>query len=512
MITKNNFICIFENSFVHCKPKLITMKAVIFLISLLWISTVQAQDNQQTKMITINPYGPDTVIKSVKFGERIKFKILNVNTFKINGYVTSTPVNIDYGVPSILSNLINQTRVTEIDTTTTEPDPGDIPVPGPIMLGGGIKAKPSRADTIAQKQKAFIKGLSDFIVRYQKIVSYINLEDNLFRKLSDSVFIRDIKVLQTNCTSEYLSIYDDTINFNVAKQKIIKDLSEIDTTYTVLKLIYEELLNMQKEAFFTMNGTLKSQDKKTSLSVTNAEVRLETKKYFEAEYLFVKTVYDQLNDEKNRQTLIEKVHAGIDLYNKIQNEKYIFYTDSEPANGDEVTLTLKLKYSDGRVAKEFTPYQIRTKGGLKVNFSSGYLLSFKGDDNYTVYRDANGGVGASKGNSNTLSHALGALAHVYRRSDKDYNFALSSGISLANNSNLGFYLGCSVLFSEKNRLIISAGISYIQLQKLNSSNLERVGETEKYKFLSASDDIIKYDPVYQPTGFVSITYNLAGKP
>ena len=74
------------------------MKAVIFLISLLWISTVQAQDNQQTKMITINPYGPDTVIKSVKFGERIKFKILNVNTFKINGYVTSTPVNIDYGV------------------------------------------------------------------------------------------------------------------------------------------------------------------------------------------------------------------------------------------------------------------------------------------------------------------------------------------------------------------------------------------------------------------------------
>lgn len=481
------------------------MKRIIVLISLLGVligqSPVKAQtpDKEQTQMINIRPFGSDDVIKSVKYGERVKFIIWNVNTFKINGLVASKPVNIDFEVPTIFNEVINSIAP-EIPKKDKSDKKKALVTPKVSLL---------KVDTITKMQTSFIKDFEVFLERYQKINVYTGLEDNLNRQLSDSIFIRNIEVLKANCASEYEASYGDELDFIRDKKKISEDLSEIDKRFTSLKLTYEELQNMQEDASFMMSGTLQTTDKKNSLNVKNAEVKLETKKYFEDEYLFAKKVYDQLNDVKNRKALVEKAYAGIDLYNKIQMELFISYTDSEPVNADEITLTPTLKYANGKVAKEFSPYHIRTIGGVKVNFSSGYLLSFVGDDNYTLYKDSNGNTGASKGNSNKLTHGLGALAHVYCRTDKDYNWALSTGISLANNSNLAFYLGGSLMFTEKNRIVISSGISLNQVQRLNTYNLQ-TGTGDKYTFLSASDNTIKYDQVYRPAVFISVTYNLSG--
>ncbi|MCX6239795.1 MAG: hypothetical protein NTY07_19995 [Bacteroidia bacterium] len=480
------------------------MKRIILLISFWGVLIAQTQIKAQTHMITINPFGPDTVIKSVKYGERVKFKILNVNTFKVNGFVTSKPVNIDFDVPTIVINLAKQDEILgkkdELpkDAKGARTDSSN----NFIHLAAATK-------TIAEMQIEFKTKFTEFKNEYYMINAYTSLKDNLYLKLSDAVFIPNIETLKKDCTSEYVVLYGSKKDLEADKLKVITDLNEINNNYILLKSLYEELQNMQKDASFIMSGTLQTTDKKNSLNVKNAEVKLETKKYFEDEYSFAKKVYDQLNDENNRQTLIRKAYDGIVLYYKIQNESFEVYTDSEPVNADEVTLTPILKYKDDKVAKEFSPYHIRTIGGVKVNFSSGYLLSFVGDDNYTIYKDSNGNIGASKGNSNKLTHGLGALAHVYCRSDKDYNWALSTGISLANNSNLSFYFGGSFMFTEKNRIVISSGISLNQVQRLNTYNLQ-AGTGDKYTFLSASDNTIKYDQVYRPAVFISVTYNLSG--
>ena len=54
------------------------------------------------------------------------------------------------------------------------------------------------------------------------------------------------------------------------------------------------------------------------------------------------------------------------------------------------------KNSKGEVLKEFKPVKIPTYGGLKVDFSSGYFLSFKGDENYTNLYDSAGVFGIQK--------------------------------------------------------------------------------------------------------------------
>jgi len=454
--------------------------------------------------ITINPFGCDSTIKSINYGDRIKFEILNVNTFKVNGYTTSKSVNFDSEVPAIFTDFAKSKTNTK-DTTMSNSSSNKNQNAFVSPPTSQVKTNP-----LVQKQDEFKQYFNSLIELYQEINSYTSLEDNLYKELSDSIFIRNTRVLKENCESQYQAYYGSLDSSFEAKKIVLNVLNRIDTTFSGLKLRYEELSTMQKDQVITMNGKLQSSDNKNTISITNAQVKLEVQKYFESEFTYAKKVYDQISDSKNKTIIINKSHAGIDLYNKIKNESFTVYTDSQPANADEVTFTPVLKNAEGKVVKEFTSFQVRTKGRLKVNFSTGYLLSFIGDDNYSLYKGTDGTItGISKGNKNSLTHALGALAHVYRSSEYNFNFALSSGISLANNSSVGFYLGGSLLFLEKNRVAITAGISYIQIQKLNTANLLQASSQDIYTFRSSTDNEIKYDKVYKPGVFISITYNLS---
>lgn len=222
---------------------------------------------------------------------------------------------------------------------------------------------------------------------------------------------------------------------------------------------------------------------------------------------FVKKTFEALTTVKNRNETIAKAQAGIDLYSQIIKSNFFAYTDAKQLNDDEVTLSPKLKFANGKTAYDFSDLTVKTYGGLKVNFSAGYLVSFIGDDNYNVYKNNSGvTVGVTEGNKNKITHALGGLVHVYPHLENSPEVGFSAGASLATNGNLGFYFGGSVFFLEKNRLVLTGGYSFLKVKKLNTANL--VPLNNQYNFVSSTDTEIKYDDVYKGAWFIGVTYNL----
>ena len=89
-------------------------------LMLLSFSLNVAAQKGKTKSVIghINPFGIDSIPKTIKINSTIKFKINNVNTFKVNGFTSSNPLNIDFDVPPVFTDLIkeNSKKDNEVDS------------------------------------------------------------------------------------------------------------------------------------------------------------------------------------------------------------------------------------------------------------------------------------------------------------------------------------------------------------------------------------------------------------
>lgn len=91
-------------------------KLFLLAISCCLIYTSQGQTPDiVSKIVTINPFGNDIMPGKIKPGSTVKFKISNVNTFKVKGHTTSKPLNLDFEVPAIFNDIFNNKKS---DSTT----------------------------------------------------------------------------------------------------------------------------------------------------------------------------------------------------------------------------------------------------------------------------------------------------------------------------------------------------------------------------------------------------------
>lgn len=482
----------------------------------------------QESIIEINPFGENKYPKKVKKGSTVKFKINNVNTFKINGVSESKPLDINFEVPEIFKNL------TEIKTNGDRKNIDSL-LPSKMVRSLSDEfeqiireAKWDKIDTNSltnllnkfkkneeQEQKElnieweksrFISKFSIFVKDFHSISQQIALEDKVVHQLKDSIFIKNPTVLKNNVIDYFCVVYINESTED-AKKRVVETLNSLILIYTEMQTIYDALNKTSKKDVAVLSGILTSEDKKTSIKIEKATVNQDQKKYFLEEMAFAKKAFETISNIENRNKIIKKAQAGIDLYNEINNATFIAYTDAEQLNSDEVILTPKLKFVNGKVAHEFKSLTLKTYGGIKVNFSAGYLVSFVGDDNYSNFKDIDGNIiGVYQTNKNDVTHALGGLVHSHSNWNSDVQLGLSAGASLATNGNLGFYMGGSLFFLEKNRLILTGGYSFIKVDKLNTANLKV--EDGRYKFISSTDTEIRYDNVYKGALFIGITYNL----
>lgn len=466
-------------------------KIIIFIVV---FTTFTLYSQKEDTIITINPFGINNYPqKKYRYGNTVKFKITNVNVFKLTGGVSSASETSVFEVPEIFKELGEETikESKEIEEEG-EKDVGN----KNIEFGDGLSK-------IIVSQKSFIKNKNNFIRNLQKINGFISLEEQLKTELKDSVFIRDIPFLKKNAKSYYNAVFEDEMVLDNLKE-VDNTISELLKHYSLMKFNYNVINKTLKKEKFKLSGELKDADKKTILKVIEANIKIDRKKFFEEEMAYASKLRDSIAKPETQKQIKKKTSIGVSLYEKIQNEKYEVFTKAHQLLEDIVTLTPKLLDAKGKEVYSFNPLQIKTKHKWKVNFSSGYLLSFKGDDSFSYKKDTSGIIGVKESEKNEVNHALGGLIHAYFDCADGFQPALSAGLSVNSNGNLGFYSGLSFLFTEKNRLVLSMGYSLTSVKTLDRSNLDT-----DLKFVNTNDIDIKYNDVYKGGFFIGLTYNLA---
>lgn len=508
------------------------------------------EGNNNSQEGTINPFGIDIIPKKMKINSTIKFKINNVNTFKVNGNTESKPLNIDFDVPQIFNEVLKQKsdkkessqqekgvegldkeiKANEENKEKKQKELDNLKNSNNTMkfkkkdkdnksLLSNIDELKNTIDSLDKKiaklktdkesiqlksnSDNFISTFKSFVETYQSIIAYTALENKLAEKIKDSVFIRDISTLKKNVNSDLNATYDQSDISNY-KTQVINKINQLQKEFAQLQFVYDVMNKSPEKDSIAFSGNLKTSDEGAEMKISNGYIKPNRKKYFAEQMAFAKKATELVTSEKNLQEIIRKSQAGIDLYYLINNESFTIWTPAEQLKDDEVTLTPKLSSPDGKTVYEFKPVTIKTHGGFKVNFSTGFFLNFIGDDNYDILKDSSGkNIGVVSTAKNKITQALGGMIHAYPRWIKGPQPALSAGISLAQNGNMGFYGGASVMFLEKNRLVVSTGYAFNKIKQLNTSNVN-----QNNLFITQSDTQIRYNDVYRGSWFIGITYNL----
>ncbi|MFN7586411.1 MAG: hypothetical protein ACK5RI_10910 [Bacteroidota bacterium] len=524
----------------------IVLNLILFI--LISVNLSAQEGNKKSLVGTINPFGIDCIPKNVHINSTIKFKIKNVNTFKVNGNTVSTPLNIDFENPSVFTGLmsgfdkvsivpnqtseqINQSENNQLNelynaltrnlnekdkiyqnllkiNKTNDSTKMRLKSDSVLILNNKIDSLIKLINTLKSNKlktdsASFIDNFKSFVETYQSIIAYTALENKLTEKIKDSVFIRDICTLRKNVKSDLNATYNQSESSSY-KTQIINKINLLQKEFAEIQLIYDVMNKTTDKDSIAFSGNLKTSDEGAEMKISNGYIKPNRKKYFAEQMAFAKKATEIVISEKNQQEIIKKSQAGIDLYYLIINDSFAIWTPAEQLKDDEVTFTPKLSSPDGKTVYEFKPVTIKTHGGFKVNFSTGFFLNFIGDDNYDILKDSSGkNIGVVSTAKNKITQALGGMIHAYPRWIKGPQPALSAGISLAQNGNMGFYGGASVMFLEKNRLVVSTGYAFNKIKQLNTSNVN-----QNNLFITQSDTQIRYNDVYRGSWFIGITYNL----
>lgn len=464
------------------KAKYLFKALFSLLVALLCSYNSIAQDSiMRVQTIEIHPNGRSLKLpKYLKYGGFVQFEIKNVNNLLYNADVTVARSSYNYDeIPDI---FIATKAVNLADLLTEEGN-----------ISEDFKQKQNFNKKIDQL-KSFSETISALKATIAKIKMRAALHEELNGLIDGIHFIRDTKALKAKATSKFDKVYEsDSVS--------IKSL--FDQTELLYKELKKQIELIKSEFYHGLRKTKGSNDMQFEnyFYAKNLEIT-------QGQWKQVEDAYSKIKDEENRKKITEAVDAGKILYDQIQESEYVLYTPPVKVNSDLIELTPKL-YGKKDTITIKGDYIFRSKGGFKVNFSAGYLLSFRGDEKYDLVKDSAGtSIGVKKGNSSGLTHALGGMVHVYPRGFRNYQPGFSAGISTSDNGDLGFHLGVSLLATEgNNRVVFSAGVSFTSLQQLNKGNLRN--ENGNLLFSSPTDTEIKYDNVYKPSFFVGLTFNLS---
>lgn len=438
-------------------------------------------------IIEIRPFGENTYPnKKIQKGLTVKFKIENVNFLKVSGSkVESKGSNISFDISSdALQELLGESvkEVVRIDTGNHNDNKGIAGIDNEFLT-----------------EEGFVHHYLKFLNQLSSIEKATALEGKLKNILGDDVFIQDIGWVKSTATAWYGTVYPEG-------DDIYKKIDRLMHAYVLLKDAYDDINKLSSRQTSTVSGELKG-DNGLEIKVSGEKASQTLQSNYSEEFELAKKAIAVFNNETKKQEIIQKAQEGVALYYQIQRSDFVHYTDAIQLNDDFVTLTPKLRDAEDKVIYEFEPITLKTKAGVRVNFSTGYLLSFRGDEEFDYKRDSTGAiVGVENLGDRKLTHGLGALAHVFWDCGGNTQFGISSGISINTDAKLNFYGGLSAGFIEKNRLIFTAGASFVNIQQLNRSNLDK-----ENKFVSSQYTEINYIDRYQPAFFFGVTYNLVNK-
>ncbi len=488
------------------------MKKCLFLLTLYFCQNCLAQT--VPSVVTIDFLKPTSVKKytTAKYGDKIVVKIENINRglYKIEGSLTQSNLHTD--LPEIFSGI-------------KLPGYLNLSLPETPKITSDAEATPFPGDDEIKKSINVINASSTYL---NATADFNNKISNLYQ--SCGVSFDTIEMDLKKITKEYLpsSYGDDRTSQEIGlRTELTKAISSAVGAKTKIEKLLPAYIAGIDLTILNYNNTIIWEWENFPLPKTNKNYRKGLEGYRNAKNMndahkahkdltiaIVNQAFELVTEmEKFRDE--NKVEQLVNNYKLINSGNFTYLTDSLDVESDEIKLSIKIEANKPLTCKGYDKLVIeetyRTKGGIKIDFSSGVFFNFGSDDflgrdiYYKNLSDTEARIESKDGGGRALL-SIGALMHIYKRSGTNFNWGISPGLSTTTAfDGLNFHLGPTFLFGKKERIVITAGITFREAEILDKSY--SYNTTYLKSELPESPPTIKVFPI--SGGFLSVTYNLS---
>jgi len=493
-------------------------KIALMIVALGFAVNTQAQSRDKKTEIVINfqeldeSIKEETILNPVRFGSFHTFRIEDINKFLYEVTLEGKKIELETPIPSELQTLFRLNREELAETANSE------------------EVEEAVTDAVNAEKR-----LNTFIeLKTSSFFSELNLKSNLLTSE-----MNEEQKLLINVQIE--SIQDkvmDLEKFKADVEKYLLQIKEMGHELLKLKLIRIELVVLAQKDISAkeMKKLVSEIDKPNRLKLVQNELsktfKKLKKKYQEILQNANETEKDAINqlfkkledsfstlDEASALSLYSEVNF---LYSELQNENN-FRVVSPPTQADadivnyEVTITPSQTNALGPNRNPMTfDFDVPVKGGLKVDFSVGPVLSFgknAKDEKYFMETSDTPEMSTlrQRDNNNTINPGIGALMHFYNRSGSNTSFGglfgIGAGFQSVEDVNLSFYTGVSLVMGKRQKIMFNTGISFLSVERLKGNEFEVGTEYETSGF--DLNDVT--EKVFKPSFFLSLTYNLTNR-
>jgi hypothetical protein len=337
--------------------------------------------------------------------------------------------------------------------------------------------------------------------------------------------------LQFNGCEKFDSIKKSKITFT---QEILAKLgsNDIDKTdetklFTVLKDIsnekfesasklYDEIIKAYAKLKESLASIIQINDQVVAAE-KKAEIKISLNNEIADEKLYLENLTELIGDIKISHVKITDlesagfVNSMCKSYSQINESNFTYISPSIRADKDELVITIDIQpkevFTCNINSAKFNGVYTGSIYGLKMNFSTGiFLISGANIFDQTYRLDSIVGNKSNwkikqNDNKSRVLPALGALMHIYWKRPAQFGYGGTLGLSINNQTHLNYHLGGSLLFGEKQRLILSLGATLSQVSLI-------ADQCSVDQEVSRSVTSVPVQNFYRWGFFLAITYNI----
>lgn len=505
---------------------------ILCILTLSLSSTVVAQHSVTYNFGSGDPF----IVPEANFWETSVFKIENINKFIYEVKIESSQSEFFSKPPSVFTNFFQfeEPQVSKIkeEIDQTKPDIESDKRKTFETLGFQLSSVQMDQKLLSDlKEERFGFGtdtLFDLKERTDSLINEINSQqseiNNLRKKLKDEYLshltnlnvsaefvhyafnnLEESKIIKNNLVRLALS---DGLNHAKAKDKI----NEINQNFPNIQnperlradfyqsyreyKIEQQLFEASQAVLSNFEGDtskMKNSIKSLTEEIENVKKKVDEYKYAEL-FLSIRTLYSELLNENNYFIISDPVQAKHDIIN--------YTVKITPKKDIESMIAFQ--------SREFST-EVRIKGGIKIDFSTGLAISGLYDRTYSTdisSNDTTKSIIIQNNNYNFGNLSLAALMHISKRTTCFIKPGLTFGLGL-NSTDLKdaqIFTGLSGILGTQERFIATIGATIANVDYLNS-------EFSLNKEVSTA--IIEKNGITEKTNrigfFVGLSYNLTNK-
>jgi hypothetical protein len=402
-------------------------------------------------------------------GHTTSYWLVNVNPFAQKVSINGKMLTVATPIPAQLATLFSIKAEAQDDLNSTNQQVQEMNnVKAAVAPAAAVAGAPTGVTSLNTALTQLTTDCQAYYHAAEDINEVLTWKERLLRLLGDENLNTAQKMKQ--------ALINAGINPTLLAS-LKADLDTFDSTYHTAEDQYFKAIQAAQAAG--------DKDKEARIQSALQQIR---KDYHELDKIYGDALYD----------INQQARKGIDPAEYVVKSNPL---KLKGAGGDADEIAYDITIGD---APTYTD-TFAVEGGVKLDYSIGAVLNFTADSSFSLNSD--GKLQARK--AAFINPTVSPMLHVHRRQSGNFawagTFGINAGFEKLTDIKLGFLLGISAIWGRSQKVILTSGISFVQVDRLKAQyNL-----TTSYKDAKdfKIDDVT--ERVLRPSVFLGVSIGIS---